>query len=88
MLLIIPSTLVLLWLYDLNLDLEKEAATFPSIFDGPQNALIDSAMKIGLEATKAMLLTEEKVGQVLGERKVALTCTFAIMACYLSHYQF
>ena len=76
-LLIIPFTLVLLWLYNLNLDLEKEAETFPSEFasisSSLQNALLDSAMRIGLEATKAMLLKEEKVGEALGERKVLLT---------------
>ena len=77
MFLLIPCTLVLLWLYNLNLDLEKEAETFPSEFasisDNLQNALLDSAMKIGLEATKAMLLDEEKVGEAVGERKVSLT---------------
>ena len=77
MLLIIPCTLVLLWLYNLNLDLEKEAETFPSEFasisHSLQYALLDSAMRIGLESTKAMLLGEEKVGEALGERKVLFT---------------
>ena len=81
MLLIIPCTLVLLWLYNLNLDLEKEAKTFPSEFasisDSLQNALLDPVLRIGLEATKAMLLGEEKVGEAVVERKVPLSWNFA-----------
>ena len=76
MLPLIPCTLVLFWLRNLNLDNGKETVTFPpelaSILKSPQNAFFDSALKRGLEATKAILLGEEKVGEALAEKKVKL----------------
>jgi len=86
-LLIIPCTLVLLWLYNLNLDLEKEAKTFPSEFasisDSLQNALLDPVLRIGLEATKAMLLGEEKVGEAVVERKILIVSSWRSGSTFL-----
>ena len=77
-LLLIPCTLVFFKLHGVDWNLENQTVTFlpglASIPENPQNSFLDTAPRIGVEATKAMLLSEAKLGESKGggsERKVS-----------------